>query len=147
VKRNLFVFFTAALSILLAFSCEKIDTTDIGDDLIPAVDNVHTFDTVMDVITDNFLLPDSTRILRSEAHAWGVIENDPEFGKTKGEVYFSLTPNGYGTHPFPKKDSTIVVDSVVLAVAFVGALAIQRIQFKEYQFMKLIRMLLLRIAS
>jgi len=139
VKRNLFVFFTAALSILLAFSCEKIDTTDIGDDLIPAVDNVHTFDTIMDVITDNFLLPDSTRILRSEAHAWGVIENDPEFGKTKGEVYFSLTPNGYGTHPFPKKDSTLEIDSVVLAVAYVGAFgdtanSVQRITVHEIDY-------------
>lgn len=120
MKRNLFVFFTT-LSFLFVISCEKIDTTDIGDDLIPAVDNVHTFDTVMDVITDNFLLPDSTRILRSEAHAWGVIENDPEFGKTKGEVYFSLTPSAYGTHPFPKKDSTLEIDSVVLAVSYVGA--------------------------
>ena len=139
MKRNLFVFFTAALSILLAFSCEKIDTTDIGDDLIPAVDNVHTFDTIMDVITDNFLLPDSTRILRSEAHAWGVIENDPEFGKTKGEVYFSLTPNGYGTHPFPKKDSTLEIDSVVLAVAYVGAFgdtanSVQRITVHEIDY-------------
>ncbi len=136
MKRNLFVFFAAALSILLAFSCEKIDTTDIGDDLIPAVDNVHTFDTIMDVITDNVLLPDSTRVLRSEAHAWGVIQNDPEFGKTKGEVYFSLTPNGYGTHPFPKKDSTLEIDSVVLAVAYVGAFgdtanSIQRITVHE----------------
>ena len=121
MKRNLLVFFTAALSILFVYSCEKIDTTDIGEDLIPAVDNVSTFDTILDIITDNFLLPDSTRILREEAHAWGVIQNDPEFGKTKGEIYFSLTPSGYGTHPFPKKDSTLIIDSVVLALAYTGA--------------------------
>jgi len=121
VKRNLFVFFTVALSFLFVISCEKIDTTDIGDDLIPAVDNVHTFDTILEVISDNFLLPDSTRVLNSEAHAWGVIENDPEFGKTKGDFYFSLTPSRYGTHPFPQKDSTLIIDSVVLALAYVGA--------------------------
>jgi len=134
VKRNLLVFFTA-LSFLLVASCEKIDTTDIGEDLIPAVDNVSTFDTILDVVTDNFLLPDSTRILRGEAHAWGVIENDPEFGKTKGEVYFSLTPSGYGIHPFPKKDSTLEIDSVVLALTYSGAFgdtqSIQKITIHE----------------
>ncbi len=139
MKRNLLVFFTAALSILLVCSCEKIDTTDIGDDLIPAVDNVSTFDTILDVISDNFLLLDSTRILRNEPHAWGVIENDPEFGKTKGEVYFSLTPNGYGVHPFPKKDSILIIDSVVLALAYTGSFgdsstALQRMLVHEIDY-------------
>lgn len=115
-----------SLSILLVLAgltiaytaCKKIDTTEVGGDLIPAVDNVNTFDTVMDVITNNVLLDDSTRVLRGEEHALGVIANDPDFGKTKAEMYFLLSPEGYGSHPFAKKDSTIIFDSVVLAVAY-----------------------------
>lgn len=139
MKRNLFVFFTAALTFVsVAISCKKIDTTTIGDDLIPVVDNVTTFDTVMNVITDNFLLEDSSRLFYSEPHAWGVIENDPEFGKTKGEVYFSLTPFGYSAHPFPKKDSVLVVDSVVLALAYSSTYgdsnSVQRMTVHEIDF-------------
>ncbi len=100
MKRNLSVVYSTILAVLLISSCKKIDTTDIGGDLIPAVDNITTFDTILNVLSDNFLLQDSSRILRTEAHALGVIANDAEFGKTKGEIYFSLTPAGYGTHPF-----------------------------------------------
>ncbi|MBY0535353.1 MAG: DUF4270 domain-containing protein [Chitinophagaceae bacterium] len=102
------------------FSCKKIDTTEIGGDLIPAVDNVHTFDTVLDVITDNQFLDDSARILRAELHALGVIDDDLSFGKTKGQIYFTPAPDGWGTHPFPKKDSTLIIDSVVLALSYSG---------------------------
>jgi hypothetical protein len=119
VKLKLSVSSIAALSVLLVFSCKKIDTTDIGDDLIPVVDNINTFDTVMDVITDNLLLLDSSRMLYTDKHGWGVIENDPEFGKTKAETYFSVTPATYGIHPFAKKDSgTVIFDSVVLALTY-----------------------------
>lgn len=116
MKRLLFV--SAALCVVLVYSCKKLDTTEIGGDLIPAVDNVNTFDTVLDVISDNFLLDDSARILNSEDHALGVIANDPEFGKTNASLYFSLTPAGYGTHPFAKKDSLLIFDSVVLALDY-----------------------------
>jgi len=122
VKRNLSVLSLVILSFLCYFSCKKIDSTDIGSDLIPAVDNVTTFDTVMEVLTDNFLLNDSSRILRTDKHAWGIIENDPEFGKTKAEVFFLVTPAVYGVHPFAKKDSgTVIFDSVVLAVSYSSA--------------------------
>lgn len=116
MKRLLFV--SAALCVVLVYSCKKLDTTEIGGDLIPAVDNVNTFDTVLDVISDNLLLDDSARILNSEDHALGIIANDPEFGKTNATIYFSLTPFGYGTHPFAKKDSVLIFDSVILALDY-----------------------------
>ncbi len=118
MKLNLSVVYSTILTVLLISSCKKIDTTEIGGDLIPAVDNITTFDTILDVVSDNFLLQDSARLLRTEAHALGIIANDAEFGKTKGEIYFSLTPAGYGTHPFSKKDSTLIIDSVVLALSY-----------------------------
>lgn len=116
MKRNLTVVFLLTLSVFFSISCNKLDTTDIGGDLIPAVDNINTFDTVMDVEMDNIFLPDSSRVYATEDHAWGIIENDPEFGRTQGQIYFSVTPAVYGVHPFAKKDSMPIIDSVVLAL-------------------------------
>ncbi|WEK34800.1 MAG: DUF4270 family protein [Candidatus Pseudobacter hemicellulosilyticus] len=102
---------------LLYSSCTKVDATDLGKDLIPAVDNVHTFETLLDVETDNFLYPDTTVVYASFPHALGVIDDDPEFGKTQAAIYASLTPNVYGAHPFLEKDS-VLIDSVVLSLAY-----------------------------
>lgn len=118
MKRIKSVIVGTAAILVFFIACKKIDVTDIGGDLIPAVDNVNTFDTVLDVITDLTLLADSSRILRSEPHAWGIIANDAEFGKTKAELNFSITPSGYGAHPFSKKDSILIFDSVVLTLSY-----------------------------
>ena len=51
---KLLVAFFAFISILVfEQSCQKIDTTDLGAELIPSVDNVNTFDTLLEVITAN----------------------------------------------------------------------------------------------
>jgi len=118
VNRN---FFASAFAVLAGFvfgsGCTKIDTTDIGNDLIPAVDNVHTFEAVLDVITDNLLPADSTGVAYTEPHALGVIENDPEFGRTAASLYFSPSISAAGVHPFVNRDS-VEIDSVVLALPF-----------------------------
>jgi hypothetical protein len=109
----------AVLTGLFFYSCTKVDTTDIGNNLIPTVDNVHTFDTVLEVITDNLINPDSTRIGRTELHAIGLIANDPEFGTTDAAAYFSITPPSYGSYPFPVvKDSVTAIDSVILSLPY-----------------------------
>jgi len=119
VKKKFLAPIIAALCIFIIYSsCTKIDTTDLGNELIPAVDNVTTFDTVLDVITDNFFLADSTRITRSENHALGAITNDPVFGKTTASIYVNLRPQNFGKRPF--SDSTITLDSVVLSLAYKG---------------------------
>lgn len=120
MNRKFFVLAVAVLTGYIFYSaCTKVDTTDIGNDLIPTVDNVHTFDTVLDVITDNFLYDDTTRIGPSSFHAIGVIANDPEFGETNGAAYFSLSPGTFGAYPFPVvKDSITSVDSVVLSLPY-----------------------------
>lgn len=107
--------------LFLSQSCQKIDTTTLGVGLIPAVDNVNTFDTLLDVVTDtNLLYQDSTRITKYDDHALGFME-DPEFGHTSGAVYFGLTPASTGTNPFINRDSIFDrIDSVVLSLAFNG---------------------------
>ena len=120
MKKNFFVCVPALLFLVYVYSsCTKIDTTDLGGDLIPAVDNVNTFETTMNVIADNFYLPDSSRILFNEDHALGSLV-DPVFGTTNAELYFSVIPRVFRANPFGSKDSIIGVDSVVLSLAFKG---------------------------
>lgn len=98
-------------------SCQKIDTTDLGVGLIPSVDNINTFDTVLDVITDNFYLPDSTSITRADNHALGYLE-DPEFGNMNASIYFDVQPTNSATYPFVNRDALKFIDSVVLSVSY-----------------------------
>ena len=121
MNRKLLVFLTAISVFFLVFlSCKKIDTTDIGSDLIPVVDNVHTFDTTLEIITDNLLLPDSTRLRSGEEHALGFISGDPIFGRTTAAIYVDMRPRVYGIRPFADKDSLVAIDSVVLSLLNVG---------------------------
>ncbi|WP_315814482.1 DUF4270 family protein [Paraflavitalea speifideaquila] len=120
MNRKIFASVIAALTGFIIYSsCTKVDTTDLGNELIPAVDNVHTFETVLDVVTDNFLFPDTTRITGSSLHALGIIGDDPEFGRTEAKIYSAFKPATFGTHPFVVKDS-VIIDSIVLSLAYGG---------------------------
>jgi len=104
--------------LLFATACTKIDTTRLGSDLIPIVDNVNTFDTLLDVSTRNLPLSDSTYLSKSELHAIGNITTDPLFGKTTASLYMETMPA-----IFPSafaKDSLIEVDSIVLSLRYQG---------------------------
>lgn len=117
MKKFYSVIFILAALVLIQLSCTKIDTTDIGGELIPAVDNVNTFDTTLAVETDNLFLPDSTHLLYTEDHALGQF-NDPAFGKTTADIYLALQAPAYGSYPFVAKDSIIQIDSVILQLAY-----------------------------
>jgi hypothetical protein len=122
VKKFFIVFLTAAAFILFQFSCTKIDTTTLGTDLIPAVDNINTFDTTLEVTTDLFEFPDSTVLSSAANHALGIV-NDGLFGTTNAGIYFVIVPsNGFINHPFGfnAKDSVRDqdIDSVVLQLAY-----------------------------
>ncbi|MHA4847258.1 DUF4270 family protein [Flavitalea antarctica] len=108
-----------ALLITVYSSCTRVDATDLGNGLIPAVDNIQTFDTILPVVTNNLLLSDDSRIVYDEDHAIGVIQNDPAFGRLSGSIYFSLSPATFA-YPFITRDSIRQVDSVVLSMAFTG---------------------------
>ena len=120
MKKNIFAPVISAFIIFLIYSsCTKIDTTDLGNELIPAVDNVNTFETVLDITTDNLLfLNDTTEMPYNLDHAVGIIENDPDFGKTDAALYFDVSPSTFKSYPFIKKDSIIAVDSIILSLAY-----------------------------
>ncbi len=115
-------------------SCAKIDSTSLGVDLLPTVDNIHTFETILDVVTDNRMFDDTTRMLYGEDHALGIIENDLEFGGTDALIYAAFGPTAYKTYPFQRRD-TVVVDSVVLSLAysslFGDSTSVQAIEVRE----------------
>ncbi|UEG49267.1 DUF4270 domain-containing protein [Ferruginibacter lapsinanis] len=127
MQRNFlaFVIFSLFFLSFVNLSCTKIDTTTIGDDLIPAVDNVHTFDTTLDINTSQALLfTDSTRIARTANHFIGSINNDPLFGKTNANLYLELKPAVF-PYRFGASGDTLNwtdagVDSVVLCLSYKG---------------------------
>jgi hypothetical protein len=111
-------------SIIFFSACKKINEgTRLGDDLLPAIDNVTTFQAFLDTKTDNKLLTDTTKLQYSDQVALGHITNDPEFGSTHADVYFNVSygPNfsAPGTYPFVNKDS-VSIDSVILSLSYQG---------------------------
>src|SRR5690348_18347323 len=98
-------YFALTLGVLLTglifstSSCRKInEATELGGDLIPAVDNINTFDTTISVEATNGifdLLHDSLRLSRNEEHWLGKITNDPIFGATDARLFLELKPQFY----------------------------------------------------
>jgi Domain of unknown function (DUF4270) len=109
------------------WGCSKLDTTDIGSDLIPAVDNVNTFADTLSVVTTQATFADTPIITRTEDHVLGVISNDPFFGTTQANVYMQLKPTFYPYY-FGNLGDTITnpsatgtkFDSVVLCLNYKG---------------------------
>lgn len=108
------------------FSCKKInEATTLGSDLIPAVDNVTTFEVSYDVVTKNALFTDSSKLLFGEPVALGHF-TDPEFGTSQGDAYFRINSSAYGTYPFlidrnkPNYLDSLIIDSVVLSLSYAG---------------------------
>lgn len=109
---------------LIQYSCTKIDSTTLGEDLIPAVDNVHTFDTTLTIDATQGLFNDTTRIVYSDYHVLGNINDDPLFGKTSTGIYLELKP-GYFPYRFgvstdtidPGNDPRTGFDSAVLCLS------------------------------
>ena len=109
------------LSLLFFFSsCKKInEATQLGGDLIPAVDNVHTFEVSLSSITKNVPFNDSTVVSYGDFVALGDL-NDPDFGNTHANIDFNIVPGTVGSYPFLNKDS-VEIDSVVLSLSYVAA--------------------------
>lgn len=111
--------FTVVLSIFTVTSCTKIEKTTMGGDLIPAVDNVTTFDTIMEVVSNNYIPEDSTRLNASNDHMVGGISDDPLFGTTRSTMFFELKPPNY-PFLFESHDSIMMFDSAVLVLKYQG---------------------------
>lgn len=120
MKRTYPVIPTLSVFFLFFLACTRVDTTRLGSGLLPAVDNVNTFDTVLEVQSDNLIITDTTRSFGSDDQALGYISDDPEFGKTVAEMYFNITAAAGAVYPFVFKDSVKGIDSVVLSLDFKG---------------------------
>jgi hypothetical protein len=131
VQRKFFSFFTYSLVVFsLLASCTKIDSTTIGGDLLPAVDNVNTTEETFDITGTQGTFADATTTTRTTTHVLGYIGNDPVFGKTKADVFVELRPNFYPYYYGAAKDTIDEVinppagqtgyDSVVLCLAVKG---------------------------
>ncbi|MEO6330525.1 MAG: DUF4270 family protein, partial [Ginsengibacter sp.] len=114
-----FLILTFSFFCVLNFNCTKIDSTDIGADLLPAVDNVNTFDTVLNVIANNFdtASTECFIIYPQDEHSLGYIKNNPLFGTTKSIIYTELKPDVYPFN-FPANRT---LDSVVLVLSYKAA--------------------------
>ncbi|RYY54343.1 MAG: DUF4270 family protein [Chitinophagaceae bacterium] len=109
-------------TLILLLSCKKInDYTQLGGDLIPEVDGINTFDTIIDIqaYNDTFSLAnDTVRGSRSATQYIGHIENDPLFGKTDARVSLELKPGAY-RYTFSGKPDSLHIDSIVLVLQYV----------------------------
>ncbi len=112
----------------LNWGCNKLDTTDIGSDLLPAVDNVHTFaDTLAITTTQGVYNPDTTVVTRTADQAFGQM-NDPLFGQTTATTYFQFKPTFYpfflgnaGDTLYNANPAFMVgLDSVILCLKYTG---------------------------
>jgi hypothetical protein len=118
---------TAFCFFLIQYSCTKIDSTSLGGDLIPAVDNVNTFDTTLTIEATQGLFYDTSRIYYSDYHLLGSITNDPLFGKTSAGIYLELKPASF-PYKFgatldtidPVDDPRTGFDSAVLCLSVKG---------------------------
>ncbi|MET0635215.1 MAG: DUF4270 family protein [Chitinophagaceae bacterium] len=109
-------------TIILFVSCKKInDFTPVGDDLIPDVDNINTFDTILDIqaFNDTFSLLTDTTVSTAATTQWiGHISDDPLFGKTDAGMAFQLKPPSF-RFTFGARPDSLHLDSVVLVLSFV----------------------------
>lgn len=107
----------AGFVLLLLSACTKIDTTTIGVGLIPEVDNINTFDTLMQVVANNYIVDDSTRLRISDEHAVGGLYNDERFGDTRATIFFETKPQ----FSVNRLDTIVALDSAVLILKFIGS--------------------------
>ncbi|MFM7672771.1 MAG: DUF4270 family protein [Bacteroidota bacterium] len=113
--------FLLGLPMIFFFSaCTRInESTQLGGDLIPPVDNINTFEAFLPAEADNQLMTDSTKVYFTDDLAIGNI-SDPEFGGTHADAYFNISHPNYFIYPYYNRDS-VGVDSVVLSLSYQGS--------------------------
>lgn len=107
--------------IIFGFGCTKLDTTTLGSDLIPIVDNVNTFADTINVNAFQRIFNDTTSLTPSEDRVLGRIDNDPDFGTTNASLYMQFKPAIFPFSITFSGDTLVGVDSVVLALNVKGA--------------------------
>ncbi len=130
MQRKFFrLLFVSSVVLTSFFSCTKLDTTNLGSELIPAVDNVHTFADTLDVFgTQGAVTTDTLRIGSGVLQVLGNINNDPIFGKTTANIYLQFKPIFFPYYFGNAKDTIgqsyaplgAGYDSVVLCLSYHG---------------------------
>ena len=121
MRSSFFVLAVAGLFslFLVQTGCTKFDTTKLGTDLIPVVDNINTFQTELDVNSTQGIFNDTLPVVREDYHALGHIDNDVLFGKTTANIFLQLKPTYY---PYVLAPGDVLngLDSVVLCLSYKG---------------------------
>ena len=123
MRKNVFaVIFTGILAASFIFwGCTKLDTTNLGIDLIPAVDNVHTFRDTFQIETTQGFFNDTSQVNLSGNFLLGRINNDPLFGTTQADLFLQFKPPFYPYYYGNQGDTLVGIDSVVLALKYSGS--------------------------
>jgi hypothetical protein len=116
---NLRSAFILTILISVLASCTKIESTDIGSGLIPPIDNVNTFEQLLDVHTFNQYNGDSVYPTKGENLVLGRVSNDPLFGKTTGIINMEVKPDFF-PYRFNGIRTTRILDSMVLVLGYKG---------------------------
>ncbi|MFN8243123.1 MAG: DUF4270 family protein [Ferruginibacter sp.] len=119
MQKRLLSLVLVVISVLVFFTsgCSKLDTTDVGTDMLPAVDNVHTFLQTFDVnTTQGYINDDTAFVVKAGDHLLGYV-NDPLFGTTEGSIFMQIKPQFFpyyiGRYP---TDTLLGLDSAVLCL-------------------------------
>ena len=105
---------------LIIAGCSKLDTTDIGSDLLPAVDNINTFDTILTINTTQGVFADTTKIDNTLDQVLGKISTDPLFGTTDAKLFAQFKPTFFPFYYGNAGDTIVGFDSVVLCLSYKG---------------------------
>lgn len=126
-KKILFAALLMAAVTGVMVGCNKLDTTDIGSNLIPVVDNVKTFDTVLNVEAKAGIFPDSTKVSNQDNLVLGYISStsDPIFGKTTANLLVQWKPNFFPYYLGNPRDTVqgypgTGIDSIVVCLSYKG---------------------------
>lgn len=123
MKKTLYaIAFTGIFAGLFAISCTKFDSTKLGTDIIPEVDNINTFADTLDIITTQgiFTSEDTVKVGSSDAFVFGQISNDPDFGTTKADLFLETKPLFYPYYIGGFQDTILHIDSLVLCLSYKG---------------------------
>lgn len=117
-----FLLIAIVSSVAILFpACRKInESTDLGGGLIPPIDNINTFDTVINALVYNDtigLADDSLRVSKTDEYFLGKITNDPFFGATDARIFLELKPASYPFVFNTGHTDSLHIDSVVLILS------------------------------
>ncbi len=99
--------------------CTKLESTELGGDLLPGGDRLVTDTMLLPVEAYTFLDQDSILLDKTEQYLLGWI-NDPMFGTTSAAISLQLLPQTY-PYSFAVGKDSLTIDSCVLSLTYNGS--------------------------